>query len=132
VDREALLVHQTHPAKVAIDLSAAAISSLLLWRRQLLAGALVRYLLPAAGSVAVLSLVDLSRHRLRPAGRYALDHLTPGAQAIRLGGDLVMALGAWRRQPWLIAAGAGLVLAGWSHGLLPRARSEPGGQRRSA
>ena len=143
VDGETLLLHQSHPAKIAVDVSASAISGLLLWRRHLLAGATVRYLLPVAGSIAVLSLADLSRHRERRAGRYVLEHMPPGAQVVRLAGDLVMALGCWHRRPRLIAVGSLLVLAGWAHGLVlgappaarlrrlrPQALRRPGSGRR--
>jgi hypothetical protein len=42
--------------------------------------------------------------------------MTPAMQELRFGGDLVMAIGAWRRRPSLIAAGAALVLLGWLRG----------------
>ncbi|HLH70655.1 MAG TPA: hypothetical protein VKY90_16990 [Candidatus Dormibacteraeota bacterium] len=127
VSGEALLLHQSHPAKLAVDVLAAIISGLLLWRRRPLPGLAVRYLLPLVGSAAVLARADLSRHRERRAGRYMLDHMPPGAQGLRFVGDLLMALGAWRRQPPLIAMGGALVLVGWAHGLLPGGARRPSG-----
>jgi hypothetical protein len=42
------------------------------------------------------------------------------AQAVRLEGDAVMTVGAWRRNGRVIAIGTLIVVAGWSHGLISR------------
>jgi hypothetical protein len=46
--------------------------------------------------------------------------MPPAAQAVRLAGDAVTIVGAWQRNGFLIAAGAVIVVAGWSHGLVVR------------
>jgi hypothetical protein len=118
MDREAVLLHQVHPAKLAADLTASILSNALLWQHRLVPGLLVRYLLPVAGSAIVLSVVDVSAIRQWSAGRYVLAHMTPAAQAVRLAGDTIMAVGAWRRSPLLLLAGALVVAAGWSRGIV--------------
>ena len=113
-----LLLHQVHPAKLGADITAAVLSTLLLWQHRLALGLGVRYALAALGSVAVLRWADVERLRITRRGRYVLAHMTPAAQVVRLAGDVVMTLGAWQRRPALILLGIAIVLAGWSQGLV--------------
>jgi hypothetical protein len=63
---------------------------------------------------------DLERLRASSAGRYLRDHMTRQAQGVRAFGDVLTAIGAWRRRPLIIGAGATLIAAGWLAGLLSR------------
>ena len=118
-DRHArLTAHQVHAAKLSADVSAAVVSTALLWRGRILPGLLARYLLPLAGSALVLSRGDVAAVTQTRRGRYVLQHMPPSMQALRLAGDTVMAIGAGRRQPGLLAVGAVIVIVGWSHGPL--------------
>ena len=117
VDAEAILVHQVHPVKLAFDISASVISNALLWQHRLAAGLVSRYLLPVIGSALVLSFADLDGLRETGRGQYVLQHMSPASTAVRLGGDTLMAVGAWRRKPSWMLAGVVLVAAGWSHGV---------------
>jgi hypothetical protein len=103
--------------KLAFDISASALSNALLWQHRLGAGLISRYLLPVTGSALVLRFADLEALRSTARGRYVLEHMPPASTALRLGGDTVMAVGAWRRKPSWLLAGALIVAAGWSHGL---------------
>ncbi len=114
--RDAILVHQVHPVKLAFDVSASVVSNVLLWRHRLGGGIASRYLLPVMGSALVLGFADLDQLRDTPSGRYVLEHMPPASTALRLGGDTLMAVGAWRRKPSWLVAGALIVVAGWSHG----------------
>ena len=116
VDRDAILVHQVHPVKLAFDITASLISNALLWQHRLVAGLASRYLLPVVGSALVLSFADLDRLSNTKRGQYVLRHMPPASTALRLGGDTLMAVGSWRRKPAWIVAGTLLVAAGWSHG----------------
>ncbi len=118
IDREAIAVHQVHPAKLAADVSASVVSNALLWRHRLGPGLVVRFALPVLGSALVLRFADLDRLRKHPAGRYVVEHMPPAAVALRLAGDSVMAVGSWRRRPAWLVAGALMVAAGWSEGLV--------------
>ena len=120
---DTILVHQVHPLKLAADVSASIVSNVLLWQHRLGPAIFARYLPPLVGSAVVINLGDMEGLKRTPQGRYVLEHMPPEATAIRLGGDVVMAVGSWRRRPSWIVAGALIVVAGWSHGLLfePRA-----------
>jgi hypothetical protein len=117
VDSESILLHQVHPVKLAFDISASVVSNALLWQHRLAAGIVSRYLLPVLGSALVLRFADLQSLRATPRGRYVLEHMPPASTALRLGGDTLMAVGAWRRKPSWMLAGALIVAAGWSHGV---------------
>jgi hypothetical protein len=131
---ERVLYHQIHPAKLATDLTAEVVSTVLLWRHCLISGLLVR-LVPAIVASAVLMrrTEDLERLRSSAAGRYVHDYMTPRAQGVRALGDVLTAIGAWRRRPSVIVLGWAVVGAGWSRGLLSQERrGEPDGEGRSS
>ena len=113
-------VHQVHAAKIGADFSAAIVSNVLLWRERPAAAMAVRVLVPIAASGAVLVLADLDGLSRTRRGRYVLAHMPPAAQAVRLAGDALMGMGAYRRSGALLLAGAVVVAAGWSHALWPR------------
>jgi hypothetical protein len=117
VDAETILVHQVHPLKLAADISASFVSNMLLWRHRLGPGLLARYLPPIVASALVIRFGDMDGLRRTRRAQYVLEHMPPATTAVRLAGDLVMAVGSWRRRPGWVAAGAAIVAAGWSHGL---------------
>lgn len=114
------VIHQVHTAKIGADVTAALISNVLLWQARPTAAVAVRVILPVAGSVAVLGLADLDGLSRTRRGRYVLAHMPPSAQAVRLAGDALMGLGAYRRSAVLLLAGAAVIGVGWSHALWPR------------
>jgi hypothetical protein len=114
---EDIQLHQVHTLKLAADASAAVASTVLLWRGHLRAGLAIRYAVPIIASAVVLQM-DLSQLPGTARGRYVRAHMPPAAQAVRLAGDAIMAVGAYRRSPRLLITGLGVVIAGWSHGLL--------------
>ena len=117
-----VVVHQVHPVKIGADVTASVVSNVLLWRARPKPALAVRVLLPVAGSLAVLALADLDALAATPQGQYVLHHMPPSAQAVRLAGDAVMALGARRHQLALLAGGAAIIAAGWSHPRWPGRR----------
>jgi hypothetical protein len=117
-----LLVHQVHPAKIGADVTASAVSNILLWRGRPKAALAVRVVLPVAGSLAVITLADLDALARTAPGRYVLAHMPPSAQAVRLAGDALMARGARRHSVALLLAGVAVVAVGWSHAAWPRRR----------
>jgi hypothetical protein len=114
------VIHQVHPAKIGADVTAAIVSNVLLWRERPTAAVAVRVIVPVAGSAAVLGLADLDGLSRTRRGRYVLAHMPPSAQAVRLAGDALMGLGAYRRSALLLIAGDAVIGAGWSHALWPR------------
>jgi hypothetical protein len=127
-----VLVHQVHPAKIGADVTASVVSNVLLWQARPKAAIAVRVLLPLAGSVAVLRLADLDALAQTGRGRYVMAHMPPSAQAVRLAGDALMGLGAYRHRYGFIVAGAAVVVAGWAHAVWPSGggRRRPGTARR--
>lgn len=117
---EGALLQQVHPVKIGADVSASIISNFLLWRERPVTAIAVRCVLPVAGSAAVLGLADLDALARTRRGRYVLAHMPPAAQGARLAGDALMGFGAYRRSPALFAAGAAMVVLGWSHGFWSR------------
>src|SRR5260370_41364826 len=85
--RDAILVHQVHPVKLAFDVSASVVSNVLLWRHRLGAGLLSRDLLPVAGSGLVLGFPDLGPLPDTPRRRDALEPTPPASTGPRPGGD---------------------------------------------
>jgi hypothetical protein len=116
IDRDAIQLHQVHPVKLAFDITASVVSNFLLWQHRLGDGLVWRYLPPVVGSALVLGFADVDRLRDTRRGRYVLEHMSPASTALRLAGDTLMAVGAWRRQTSWLLAGALIVAAGWSHG----------------
>jgi hypothetical protein len=112
---EKALVHQVHPAKIGIDVTAPVISNVLLWTGRPKAALAARAVLPAAGSLAVLAMAGLDALAATRRGRYVLAHMPPSAQALRLAGDALMGWAAHRRRATLLAAGAAVIAASWSH-----------------
>lgn len=117
--RERYLVHQIHPAKLATDVGASAVSTVLLWRHRRLA-ALAVLVVPAPVASAVLLRGDLDRWRDTAAGRYVLAHMPASMQALRAASAVVTAVGGWQRRPSVLVCGYALTAVGWSHGLLAR------------
>ena len=64
-----------------------------------------------SGSAVVLRFADLERLKHSPFGRYIRQFMTRRIEAWRFAGQVVMWVGAWYHQFWLIAAGAGTVIA---------------------
>jgi len=119
MNNEDLVLHQIHWTKLAADAAAEIVSLPLIWTGRRTVGLVVHFLTPAIASVALLR-ADTTRLRSTRRGRYVLKHMPPAAQAVRLAGDVVMTAGAWQRDGLLVAAGALIVVAGWSHGLIVR------------
>jgi hypothetical protein len=115
------VIHQVHPAKIGADVAASAISNVLLWHDRPRTAMAVRVMLPVAGSAAVLGLADLDGLSRTRRGRYVLAHMPPSAQAVRMAGDAVMGLGAYRRSAPMLLAGAVMIGIGWAHALWPQA-----------
>src|SRR6266700_3535805 len=114
------VIHQVHPAKIGADVTAAIVSNVLLWRDRPVAAVVVRVIIPVAGSAVVLGVADLDGLSRTRRGRYVLAHMPPSAQAVRLAGDALMGLGAYRRSAPLLLAGAVSIGVGWSHARWPR------------
>lgn len=106
-----VLVHQGHPAKVGVDVTAAVGIERLAVAGTAEACAPGARAAALAGSAAVLGLADLDALAATRRGRYVCTHMPASAQAVRLAGDALMGLGAHRRNRLLPIAGAGIIVA---------------------
>jgi hypothetical protein len=116
MNKDDLVLHQVHWAKLTADVAASVGSLALIWKGHRRLGLTVHFCIPVLAS-AVLMRVDTGPLRSTRRGRYVLKHMPPAAQAVRLAGDTVTTIGAWRRNGVVIAVGMLVVVAGWSHGL---------------
>jgi hypothetical protein len=116
--RERALYHQIHPAKLATDILSEPISLWLLWEHRLWLGLAVHFLPPIVASALVMSLADHERLKSSGLGRYVEQHMSRPVEAARLGGDLVMVIGAWLHAPWVIGFGLIIVIGAWLRGVL--------------
>jgi hypothetical protein len=116
MNKDDLVLHQVHWAKLTADVAACVGSLALIWKGHRTLGLTVHLGIPIIAS-AVLMRADTGPLRLTRRGRYVLEHMPVAAQGVRLTGDAVMTIGAWRRNGAVIAAGTVVVVAGWSHGL---------------
>jgi hypothetical protein len=117
--REKGLYHQIHPLKLAVDVAGGCVSTLLVWEHRLAWAALTGFVPSIVVSALMLRFLDFDRQRDSAFGRYLRVHMTPWAQAVRLGGQLVMWIAAWYRAPAGIGAGFAVIVFGWIHGKLP-------------
>ncbi len=122
MDRDALLLHQVHAAKLTADVAGSIASTPLMWQQRVPL-ALLSAFLPAVVASAVIMRTDLSKLRRTRRGRYVLAHMPPAAQAVRGAGQLIAWWAAYRHSPAGILAGLAVVVVGWSHGLLALVRA---------
>ena len=116
MNKDDLVLHQVHWAKLTADVAASVASLALIWKGRRKLGLTIHFCIPVFAS-AVLMGADTGPLRSTRRGRYVLEHMPVAAQAVRLAGDAVMTIGAWRRNGLVIAVGTLVVVAGWSHGL---------------
>src|SRR6516164_7789422 len=93
--KEKILFHQVHPAKLATDIVAAIISLYFLWQHELVIGLLTHFAPPPIASAVVIRFADLEGYKTSRLGAYLVRYMTPAAQAARLAGDLITVIAVW-------------------------------------
>jgi hypothetical protein len=117
--RERMLYHQIHPAKLATDIGVTAPAGYLLWEHKLGAAVAVSLGPPLIVSgVILLCKVNLEHYKSSKLGQYVARYMTHTVEAIRLLGFLVMAVGCWFHEIWLVPTGIAVVGLAWLRGLL--------------
>ena len=109
---ERAVVHQLHPAKIAVDVLSAAGALWLFWLHHLLDGVGVALVPPLVASTLIMRF-DLEPLRVSISGERMLRYMTPAVQAARLLGFLVMAFGAWTQHAWIIVASVLWIVFWW-------------------
>ena len=115
---EKALYHQIHPLKLATDIGAEVVSLYFFWQRKLGLGLIAALVPPIIASALIINVVDLEPYKQSTFGRYVRTYMTAPAVALRIVGTVVTHIGAWTRKPALIPVGLGLVLFGWTRGIL--------------
>jgi hypothetical protein len=119
---EKYLYHQIHPLKLLTDITSGFLSLYPLWRHNLRLALLIMLVPPPIASAVALRFFDLEPNKKSALGRYVAKYMTHRIEAIRLTGMAIMAVGAWYRSFAAIVLGIGVVLYGWTEGLLFRRR----------
>ncbi len=113
---EKVLYHQIHPVKLAADITGSVISTYLMWQRRFGPAMLGAWVPAILGSAVVLRFADLERLKQSSFGHYIRQFMTRRTEAWRFAGQVVMWVGAWYHQFWLIRHRAWCALSGRSCG----------------
>ena len=113
---EKVLYHQIHPAKLVADITGCITSTYLMWHRRFGPAMLGAWVPAILGSALVLRFADLEHLKHSPFGHYIRQSMTRRIEAWRFGGQVVMWIGAWYHQFWLIGVGIATVIAAWISG----------------
>jgi hypothetical protein len=117
--KEKALYNQIHPLKLSTDILAAMVSLYLFWLHEPLPALVLHFVPPLIASALLIRYADLEPFKESAFGRYVGSHMTRTIEFIRLFGDLVMILGAWRHDALLLSAGLLVIVGAWCNGLLP-------------
>jgi len=121
--QERTLYHQIHPLKLFTDWSTGLAALYLLWGHHLVAGLALAFIPSIAVTLVIVRFADLEKYRQSPFGRYVSRYMTRPAEATRLAGYGMMAVGAWYHAAWLVPIGLAVILVAWLHGLVLPARA---------
>jgi hypothetical protein len=119
--QEKILYHQIHPLKLAADIGCEPVSLYFFWQHNLLLGLATHFAPPIAASFWLIARANLEAYKNSAGGAFLRRHMTRTVEAIRLLGDLLMAVGAWIRLPSLIASGAVIIVLAWASGFARKA-----------
>jgi hypothetical protein len=81
---EKALYHQIHPAKLATDISSAAVSLYLLWAHDLQLGLIVGHIPSIIATVPVIRFADLEKYKQSDFGKYVNTYMDRRMQVVRL------------------------------------------------
>jgi len=114
---EKLLLHQIHPAKLAVDIAGSALSTWLFWRHQWALALLSTFPPSILATVLLFKFADFESLRNSRAGQYVLSFMNRPREALRFLGQGIMWFGAWIYNPFVLAAGVLLIICAWLSGL---------------
>ena len=112
---ERVLYHQTHPLKVATDISAGFVA-LYFFKEHLLPPDVV-VVPPVAVSVLLSWRANLDRDRTSALGRYVRHYMTRFREALRPAGFVIMSVGAWAHLWRFIGFGLLIIILCWLPGI---------------
>jgi hypothetical protein len=108
--RERALYHQIHSVKLATDVGSAIVALVLLFNHRLAIGLLMLLIPPILASAFLMAFGRLDDLRVTRGGERLRQRMTGLKMLLRLGGMVVMCVGAWRHEIIVVLVG-GLVIA---------------------
>ena len=109
---------EIRPAKLATDISTAALAMYLFWQHALIPGIIVVIVPSVIVMIIIVKWVPLEGYRHSVLGRYIDRYMTSEMRLLRLGGLIAMVIGAWYHVVVLIPLGLVVILLGWLRGIL--------------
>ena len=117
-NRDRLLYHHAHPAKLAVDLAAAGAATWLFWDQHPLRGMAAGLIPPAAVSLVVLQFADLERVRRSMPGRYVGRNMSLALHTTSVAGVFILWAAAWYRSIFYCSVGLLITAFAWVRGRL--------------
>ena len=115
--RDRLLYHQIHPAKLLTDVGTAGVAAALLWLHRPVLALVVGFVPSVIASAVLLRWGDLEPYRNSKFGGYVRRFMTRGMELARLAGLIPLWGGAWVRRPAIMAAGVAWIIGCWLWGV---------------
>ena len=119
MDTDNYLLHQVHAGKLATDITAGSVSTVLMWQRRIPFALVIAHVPPVVATALMLRR-DLSGLRGTRRGRYVLAHMPPAAQAVHMLGQITAWRAAYRHRP---AASSSEYSSSWPAGRSARCRA---------
>ena len=114
--QEKYLYHQIHPFKLLTDWTTGLLALYFFWRHQLIPAAIIALVPPIVVSTLLIKFANLERQRASAFGHYVQRYMTGAMETLRLVGYVMMAVGAWYEELWIIVFGLAIILAAWLNG----------------
>lgn len=116
--REKILYHQIHPLKLFTDVGVTFPACYLLWRHDLSLAVAFAIFPPVIVSAVLIAIADLDGYKASAFGRYVARYMSREMEVLRALGFLLVAVGSWLRQVWLLPCGVAVVLVAWARGVI--------------
>jgi hypothetical protein len=115
--QEKILYQQIHPIKLAVDILTSVISTLFLWRCEIM-GFLIVFLAPSViATIVVIRFANLDKLKKSRFGNYIRRFMTRRLEAVRFLGQFIMWFAAWKHAPLGIGAGVLVIVSAWLSGM---------------
>src|ERR1700685_3297233 len=120
--QEKLLHHHGHPAKLAIDVTAALAAGVLIWQQHLLRAIAVGVVLPAIVPAFVLWFADVQKRKNPAIGPYEARETTWPMVITRIAAAFLFWGGAWYRSTMVCTLALIVIAVTWVRVPLVKAR----------
>ncbi|PJZ51472.1 hypothetical protein [Leptospira adleri] len=115
--KEKLTLHQSHPAKLIVDIFGSILSTYFFWEHQWLTGLTITFSASITITLYLMLYADWEKLSSSPLGSYILKFMNRGLEGIRFGGQILIWISAWHNNFIGIFAGIIIILCAWLCGL---------------